>query len=252
MSTLSLCVIGDEILNGKTIDTNSQYVAQKCFDVGLQLKEIRVIKDDSNEIKRAISSLTKTSDIVFTSGGIGPTHDDITYQSLAETFDKRLVYDVDTGERLKKLTGAARLNDGQIRMCTVPEPDEPIIYTEGLWQPIVCVKNVYIFPGVPRLFRNMVDTWMNKKSSHYNLQKRTRIALKTNMKESEISITLGNFQERAISLGWTIGSYPKMEAYPSRSWVEISISGPSLSNERLDKLDQLISDLIETYSAEKM
>ena len=108
-STLALCIIGDEILNGKTQDTNSHYVAKKAFTLGLDLREIRVIKDVKEEIIMTIQHLSSSYDIVFTSGGIGPTHDDVTYESVAKAFNKELRLVPSVAERMKSIKSISAL-----------------------------------------------------------------------------------------------------------------------------------------------
>jgi len=95
-------------LNGKTKDTNSNFFAQFCFDLGIELKRIEVIADDEDEIIEAARRMTKNYDFVVTSGGIGPTHDDITYASLAKAFDLPLVHHKETMERMWTLASAQR------------------------------------------------------------------------------------------------------------------------------------------------
>merc|ERR1712098_700199 len=85
--TAGCIIIGDEVLGGKTVDTNSAYFAKFCFSLGIQLKRIEVIADDEEEIIEAARRMSKNYDLVVTSGGIGPTHDDITYQSIAKAFN---------------------------------------------------------------------------------------------------------------------------------------------------------------------
>merc|ERR1712093_457808 len=86
-----LLIIGDEVLGGKTVDTNSAYMAKFCFQLGMALKRIEVIADDEDEIVEAVKRMSTNYDFVVTSGGIGPTHDDITYQSIAKAFSLPLI-----------------------------------------------------------------------------------------------------------------------------------------------------------------
>jgi molybdenum cofactor synthesis domain-containing protein len=84
--TAACLIIGDEVLNGKTKDSNSHYLSKLCFSYGIQLKRIEVIPDDCGDIVKSVKNLVAAHDFVFTSGGIGPTHDDITYKSIAKAF----------------------------------------------------------------------------------------------------------------------------------------------------------------------
>ncbi|PRP76666.1 hypothetical protein PROFUN_14902 [Planoprotostelium fungivorum] len=103
IETAGCLIIGDEVLNGKTKDTNSHYLARYCFDLGIDLKKIEVIPDDKDEIVRATRDMVSRYDFVVTSGGIGPTHDDITYESLAEAFSVGVEHHQETIERMKEM-----------------------------------------------------------------------------------------------------------------------------------------------------
>ncbi|BEJ14076.1 hypothetical protein CspHIS471_0312500 [Cutaneotrichosporon sp. HIS471] len=108
IKTAGCLIIGDEVLNGKTKDTNSNFFAQLCFDLGIELKRIEVIADDEAEIVEAARRMTQNYDFVVTSGGIGPTHDDITYASLGKAFGLSLEHDVETLRRLQVMTTEER------------------------------------------------------------------------------------------------------------------------------------------------
>jgi molybdenum cofactor synthesis domain-containing protein len=115
VSTAGCLIIGDEVLNGKTKDTNSNYFAKFCFDRGIDLKRIEVIPDDEDDIVEAARRMTSKYDFVITSGGIGPTPDDITYQSLAKAFDgEPLEYHDETLRRMQANLKARRTDQGEV------------------------------------------------------------------------------------------------------------------------------------------
>lgn len=137
--TAACLIIGDEILNGKTRDTNTNYLAKLLFDVGVELKRIEVISDEEDEIIEAARRLSRTYDVVFTSGGIGPTLDDITYPSLAAAFTKgELEYDQETIKRMGAMNSRARgeQNEEQktarLRMALFPKGSVPFFVHEEL------------------------------------------------------------------------------------------------------------------------
>lgn len=251
-SSVALCIIADEVLNGKTVDTNSRHVARKAFTAGFDLQEIRVIKDEETVIMRTVREMSAFYDIVFTSGGIGPTHDDLTYESIAKAFNRPLIFHQPTADRMKLKSGLDSLNDGQVRMCTIPKPSEEVLNTEGLWQPIVCVENVYMLPGVPGLFTRMFDNWLAKKANKYSTCPMLRVSIKTDIKESTISKSLGDYHKQIADLGWSIGSYPKLNVESGDSWVEISLVGPKLEGVQKSKLDALVMEMKKTYNATDM
>jgi molybdopterin-biosynthesis enzyme MoeA-like protein len=137
-------------------------------------------------------------------------------------------------------------------MCTFPEPDQDIIFTEGLWQPIVCIKNIFILPGVPGLFAKMFDSWLVAKSNQYSLRPMSRMSLRTDIKESELSESLQNFHDRLAIFDWSIGSYPKLNLNTGDSWVEISIIGPVLSSDQQKEFHKIIQEMKSKYNAVEM
>ena len=121
--TAAMLVIGDEILSGRTQDTNTQYLAAALTDAGVDLKEARVVSDDADAIKQAASSLSATYDMVFTSGGIGPTHDDITADCIAAAFNAPIDIRADARALLEAHyeRQGSELNAARLRMARIPE-----------------------------------------------------------------------------------------------------------------------------------
>ncbi|KAJ3850202.1 MoaB/Mog domain-containing protein [Lentinula lateritia] len=164
--TAAALVIGDEILNGKTMDKNSNYFAKYCFERGIDLKRIEVIPDDENEIIEASRRLTSQYDFVITTGGIGPTHDDITYASLARAFNQSLAHHPETLRRLDEMnrhrawvsTQTHQQREATKRMALFPERAEVLFVCGDIWVPVVRLEGkLCIFPGIPTLFTKMLD-----------------------------------------------------------------------------------------------
>tara|TARA_B100001250_G_C19717456_1_gene752200 strand:- start:15 stop:734 length:720 start_codon:yes stop_codon:yes gene_type:complete len=204
MKTASIIVIGNEILSGRTQDTNSNYLAKRLSDIGVSLKEIRVISDEKSKIIEVVRSESKKADFVFTSGGIGPTHDDITADSISRAFNLKIGIRDDAVIQLAKNypNGRKDLNPARLRMARVPEGAE-LIENKISGAPGFKVKNVYVMAGVPSIFKSMVESILkNIKTSDSFVSSSLRI-LKP---ESQISEQL-----RKISLKYkdiAIGSYP--------------------------------------------
>ena len=167
--TAACLIIGDEVLNGKTRDSNSNYFARLMFDLGVEVKRIEVIADDESEIIEAARRLTAAYDFVVTSGGIGPTHDDITYEALSKAFDMPLAYDDETKRRMAEAskhrvtvtpqTPAQAL--ARNRMALFPSGgsgvQEVLFVESSLWVPVVRLKGkLCILPGVPSLFQQLL------------------------------------------------------------------------------------------------
>ncbi|KAI8827190.1 molybdopterin binding domain protein [Fimicolochytrium jonesii] len=224
-ASVACVIIGDEVLGGKTLDTNSHFLAKKCFDHGLDLKRIVVVPDITEDIAQTVREMSASYGIVFTSGGIGPTHDDITYPSIAHAFSLPLHHDTRTLELMRKLTPRkdgkeVEMTDARKRMAWVPYGEEVKVVhpCEGLWVPVVGVRNVWILPGIPRLFERLLTavlpTLLPPASSHPALYIRVQIG--TILPESTIAPALTSIQARAAPDGIKVGSYPKWQRHPVR------------------------------------
>ncbi|GAA5943466.1 hypothetical protein JCM10213_005492 [Rhodosporidiobolus nylandii] len=247
--TAGCLIIGDEVLNGKTRDSNSNYLAKMLFDLGIELKRIEVIADDEEEIVEAVRRMHKNYDLVITSGGIGPTH--ITYQSIAKAFNTTLQYDEETKHRMFEM-GKQRYNladqteeqkIARERMALFPKDDAEVLFVqEDLWVPVVRVGGkVCIFPGVPRLFERLVEGLV----AHYiplppSSEKPFRVLIHTKMPESGIAPFLTKLAERVRKEGVRVGSYPKLLA-----GVDVSLIGKDLG-----RLEELAQEVVQELQGE--
>lgn len=158
MPTAAMLVIGDEILSGRTRDANMHHLAQVLTDKGIDLKEVRVVSDDAGAIVAAVRALSTGYDHVFTSGGIGPTHDDITADCVAEAFGQSIDVRDDARTLLAAhyLRQGSELNEARLRMARIPEHailiENPVSIAPGFQ-----VENCYVMAGVPSVFRAMVE-----------------------------------------------------------------------------------------------
>ncbi len=150
--TAALVVIGNEILSGKVRDDNIQFLAQELFAMGWILKEIVVIPDEHATVVQVLRRLKETYNHVFTSGGVGPTHDDITLGAVAEATEKALVVSPMLEHLLKKFYDVDLLTPSQQRLAMVPE-GAVLHYAASSSYPQMLVDNVYPLPGIPDLFR---------------------------------------------------------------------------------------------------
>lgn len=152
--TASAVIVGDEVLTGKTQDTNSFWLARELYALGVSLEFVAVIPDRVEEIARVVADCSQRFDLVFTSGGVGPTHDDMTYAGVARAFGIEVVTEPRLVERMQQHY-RGELNAARLRMAQVPLPDE-LCFNEHMLTPVVRVRNVYILPGIPELFRQLV------------------------------------------------------------------------------------------------
>ena len=155
MRTAGLLVIGNEILSGKVVDTNSPYLAKELRELGVDLLRILTISDEVDLIARETRAMSDAFDYVFTSGGIGPTHDDLTMESVAKAFGRRLVLNESMCERIAR-NQTEPLNESQRKMAMLPEGAKAVDAGD-LWFPIVILENVHVFPGIPQLFEKKFE-----------------------------------------------------------------------------------------------
>src|SRR5438477_9727973 len=154
--TAGLLVIGDEILSGRTNDKNIGYIAEYLTAIGIELKEVRVVADDEPAIVEAINALRTRYSYVFTTGGIGPTHDDITADAVAKAFGVSIDYHPEAGALLRARLGGADLNEARMRMARVPAGGE-LIHNKVSTAPGFRIGNVLVMAGVPTIMQAMLD-----------------------------------------------------------------------------------------------
>ena len=151
----AILIIGNEILSGRTQDTNTSTLAIWLNSIGVKVNEVRVIPDDEKTIIDTINVLRKENNYVFTTGGIGPTHDDITAQSVSKAFGKKYEIHKEAYKILEAYYQPGEFNEGRQRMVWMPENAELILNpTSGA--PGFSVENVFCLPGVPSIMKSML------------------------------------------------------------------------------------------------
>ena len=150
----SILIIGNEILSGRTQDTNSNFIAKNLTSSGIKLEEIKVIQDKKNIIIDSVKLFSKKYTYVFTTGGIGPTHDDITSESIAEAFNKKYGINKEAFNILEKYYPEGEFNKSRQRMTMMPK-DAQLIYNPMTAAPGFILKNVFVLPGVPKIMQKM-------------------------------------------------------------------------------------------------
>ncbi|MGZ3439671.1 MAG: competence/damage-inducible protein A [Polyangia bacterium] len=152
MSTAGIILIGDEILSGKVRDENAQFLIAELRDLGVNLRKIGVIPDVLEEISATVADFAGRFDHVFTSGGVGPTHDDLTMEGVARAFGSTVMRHPELEALLRGFYGE-RLQERNLRMADVPDGAHFVVGDGGMGWPVIAMHNVYILPGVPELFR---------------------------------------------------------------------------------------------------
>lgn len=151
MTTVALVLIGNELLTGKIKDQNGHFLAQACFNSGAKLQSVSIIPDTHDAIAETINRVRHEVDIVITSGGVGPTHDDITYEGIAQALDVDLAPNNVLMEQIEHFFGP-RTTDAHRTMACLPSGAQ-LEFPAGANWPTVRVQNIYIFPGVPQIFQ---------------------------------------------------------------------------------------------------
>lgn len=211
----AILVIGDEILSGRTRDANMHHLAQELTRVGIDLKEARVIGDDHAGIVTALRDLSPRYDHVFTSGGIGPTHDDITADAVAEAMEVNIGHRSDVMALLQAYYDKHDLpfNEARQRMARIPAEatliDNPVTAAPGF-----AIGNVLVMAGVPEIFRAMVEVALPHLEHGQEVLSRT---LRVSRSEGEVAAAFGCLADEFPEL--TMGSYPFMEPAPGTNLV---------------------------------
>ena len=202
----AILIIGNEILSGRTQDTNTGTLATWLNSIGVKVNEVRIIPDVEKTIIDTLNILRKENEYVFTTGGIGPTHDDITAESVSKAFGIKYEIHKEAFKILEAYYKPGEFNEGRQRMVWMPEKAELILNpTSGA--PGFSVENVYCLPGVPSIMKSMLGGLKNKIVGGEPILSRT-ISLRT--VESEIASSLTKVQDENKDV--EIGSYPFFHA----------------------------------------
>ncbi len=235
----AILIIGNEILSGRTQDTNTSTIATWLNSIGVRVGEVRVIPDIEKIIIDTINLLRKNYDYVFTTGGIGPTHDDITAQSVSKTFGLKYEIHKEAYKILEAYYKPGEFNEGRQKMVWMPEKANLILNpTSGA--PGFSVENVFCLPGVPSILKSMLGSLKNKIVGGEPILSHT-ISLKT--VESEIADSLTKVQDQNKDV--EIGSYPFFQA--GKLGVSIVIRSEDQS-----KIDNCNSQILEFVNKKKI
>ena len=196
-------MIGNEILTGKVEETNARFLSAELFELGVRLQRIHVIPDVVDVIADSIRALRGTVDHLFTSGGVGPTHDDLTIAGIAKALDREVVRVPEIAKILERYYGD-RCNEDVLRMAEAPAGYE-LIECCDRWWPVVAVENIVILPGVPEVFRRKFTSIRERfRSTPFALE-----AIYTSLDEGLLAAHLNAVTAKFPAVA--IGSYPKFE-----------------------------------------
>ena len=198
----AILIIGDEILSGRTQDTNTSFLAKWLNERGVQLKEVRIIPDDLITIVTSVNLLRKKYDYLFTTGGIGPTHDDITAFAISKAFKKKYEYNKEALQILQRHYKDSYFNQARKKMAKMPR-GAGLIYNPSSSAPGFYVKNVFTLPGVPTILQSMMPF---VEQLIIGGEKVYSVTVQAHLPESKIGKDLGGLQKRFKDL--SLGSYP--------------------------------------------
>ena len=235
----AILVIGNEILSGRTQDTNTSTLATWLNSIGVKVAEVRVVPDEEKVIVDTLNHLRKTYNYVFTTGGIGPTHDDITAQSVSKAFNIKYEIHKEAFKILEAYYKPGEFNEGRQKMVKMPE-NANLILNPTSGAPGFNVDNVFCLPGVPSILKSMLGGLKNKIVGGEPILSHT-ISLKT--VESEIANSLTKVQDQNKDV--EIGSYPFFHA--GKLGVSIVIRSEDQS-----KIDECKSQILEFVNEKKI
>ncbi len=231
--TSGIIVIGDEILSGRTQDTNSNFIAKSLAEEGIRLDEIIIIKDHKETIIKTVLQYSSKYSYVFTTGGIGPTHDDITSESISEAFNLNYEFNKEAFEILENYYPEGEFNDSRQKMAKMPKGSE-LILNPMTAAPGFKIKNIYVLPGVPDIMRAMFNNLIKKiKKGDPKIVK----TINTNLYESKIASNLKNIQIKYKDC--SIGSYPYFNLADKTGGVNIVVSSWTLKS-----LQPIVDDIV--------
>ena len=235
--TAGIIVIGNEILSGKVVDTNSPHLCQELRTLGVDVQRIAVIPDDIGVIAEDAVTFSRMFDYVFTTGGVGPTHDDVTIEAIAHGLQRRIVIHPELDALLQQ-HWADRPSAAREKMASVPEGAQ-LLMEPSLPVPVLLVENIYIFPGIPQLFRRKFDSIKDRfrDSPYHGRQVYVMVAEST---FSHLLDTLvGEFPDLML------GSYPVVKNPDYRVKLTLESKDPAYLTQAYERLLVLLpSDYI--------
>ncbi len=237
----AILIIGNEILSGRTQDKNiafiSNWLNSKC---GISVNEVRIIPDVEKIIIKNIRILSKLFNYVFTTGGIGPTHDDITAQSIAKAFKVKYGYHKEAYKILENYYGRVKFNDGRKKMAKMPQ-DAKLIYNPSSAAPGFITKNVFSLPGVPSILNSMID----------NCKRYLKKGLKVHSKTVNLFTVESNISKKLAIIQKKYKNFVDIGSYPFFRLGKVGVSVVSRSTSK-KKLISVNKDLMQFVNKKKI
>lgn len=235
--TAGIIIIGNEILSGKTQDLNVQFLAIELANLGIKLKEVRVVPDTEEDIIFALNELRKKYTYIFTTGGIGPTHDDITAETIAKAFNKKLVLNEKAKtiieQHLRELDKIVRPD--HIRMAYMPETAE-LLLNKLTGAPGFKIENVFVMAGVPYIMQSIFE---EAKKHLRTSQPIISLSLETHLSEAIIASSFRDLQNKYPEI--EMGSYPFKQDEKWRTTLVLRGNNSSFLEKIMDELKEILA-----------
>ena len=228
MPTVGILIIGNEILSGKVVDENSPYFCRELRSLGVDVERILTIPDDIAVIAAEVRAMSEKFDFVFTSGGIGPTHDDLTIEGVAAAFGLPVERSASIEARIRRAVGDDP-GESLLKMARVPAGAQ-LLDSGDLWFPLVVVKNVHIFPGVPELLRKKFESSRDRFQGIPFVLKKVYVK----QRESDIAPILDELLRGFPEL--MLGSYPRIGQEAFHVLLTLESRDPGYVQGALDEL----------------
>lgn len=238
--TAAILIIGNEILSGRTQDRNIQHIATNMTDIGIAMKEVRIVPDEPEHIVDAVKTMSKAYDYVFTTGGIGPTHDDITAENVAEAFGVPLEENEDAKNMLLTYYGEEGLTKSRLRMARIPQGAK-LIPNQVTSAPGFIIENVHVMAGVPRIMQDMLTHIMPSLQGGAPILSNT---VTCDLTESVLAEKLSELQDNNQDV--EIGSYP----YYSSGTLGVSLVVRTSDKDRLEAVTSGVENLVKELGAD--
>ena len=232
MTTAAAVIIGNEILSGKVDDENTPSLIEMLDSAGVILQRVVVIADEMEAISRDVRACAEAHDHVFTSGGVGPTHDDLTMASIAHGFGVPLVLHPEL-EQIIETHWKGRVNEAAMKLAQVPEGSTVLAGPDGLW-PAVCFRNVYILAGIPKIFAAKLEAIRPQLSGTPSTVRSVYLC----SDESSVAALLSQAVAECPEV--QIGSYPRYEETGPRVRVTVESTDAGAVDRAVDRLVELL------------
>ena len=228
MSSAGVLVIGNEILSGKVVDVNSPYLCRELRALGVDVRRVLTIPDEIDLIAQEVRAMSETFDWVFTSGGIGPTHDDLTMEGVSRAFGLPLEVNESIASRIERALGE-HLNESQLKMAMIPRGAH-LVDSGDLWFPVVIVRNVHILPGIPDLLQRKFSSIRERFRGIPFVLRRVFVTQRESEIAAELNALLVEYPELLL------GSYPRVGEGAFHVLLTLESRDPDYVNRALDAL----------------